>query len=81
MIKQYLGDDGSEDFEEPELVMDEIEEEPLTAWEREHQSYQKLCRGEGQVPIRYFKNDLKLSYRTVTDAFSSIRRFHITRMI
>ena len=52
MTKRYLGDDGSEDFEEPELVMDEIEEEPLTAWEREHQSYQKLCRGEGQVPIR-----------------------------
>ena len=52
MIKHFSEDDGSEDFEEPELVMDEIEEEPLTSWEREYQSYQKLCRGEGQVPIR-----------------------------
>ena len=47
-----IGDDGSEDYEEPELVMEKIEEEPLTAWEREHQSYQKLCRGERQVPER-----------------------------
>jgi len=50
-INKRKGDDGSEDFEEPELIMDEIEEEPLTAWDREHQAYQKLCRGEGQVPI------------------------------
>merc|ERR1712038_169999 len=50
-LSKRKGDDGSEDFEEPELVMDEIEDEPLTAWDREHQAYQKLCRGEGQVPI------------------------------
>ena len=48
----FLGDDGLEDLEEPELVIAEIEEEPLTAYEREHQAYQKLCRGEGQVPER-----------------------------
>ena len=48
----FIGDDGSEDYEEPELVMEKIEEEPLTTWEREHQSYQKLCRGEKQVPER-----------------------------
>jgi len=48
-MNRRRGDDGSEDYEEPELVMEKIEEEPLTAWEREHQSYQKLCRGERQV--------------------------------
>ena len=52
IIPIYLGDDGSEDFEEPELVMDSIEEEPLTQWDREHQAYQKLCRGEGRIPER-----------------------------
>jgi len=52
-IPIYLGDDGSEDFEAPELVMDNIEAEPLTSWEREHQAYQKLCRGEGHIPERW----------------------------
>ena len=67
MITQFSGDQtDSEDFEEPELVIFEIEEEPLTAWD---QSYKKLCRGEGQVPIRQFKDNPILCYKRIPAAF------------
>ena len=57
--------------------MDEIEEEPLTAWDREHQAYQKLCRGEGQVPIRSVDCLKDVILTTVVFHHSSLHKLYI----